>query len=671
MGLMVPMVVSADELEKKVVALSLESGISGQLCTVNLPYSDGWFSTDSMNYNNDLSAVSAALSAGAYGATEGERDSLIKANMKELGVEEKNMETHYDIDYNSNGNDQVAYAFGVKTINVDGEQVPLIIASIRGTSAPNEWLSNFNINDKNLGEPWVEKHEGFSVAQKKVMGDLDKFMEGKDVDKKNAKILVTGHSRGAAVANLMGGDLDYRADSKPNDSIPRDSIYVYTFATPNTIADPNVDISSYRNIFNIVNPEDLVTAVPFTEKTWGYKKYGITKVLPSKSTKYKEYSKMYTIMNKYFKNMTGKSYEPFHQGTGVYDTVNKVVPSLIWGVYGFYSLPTYPYMRFKKIFEGNNSPKTEHDGVYAAVKACPGAQTVLQWFGVTKNRFVNMHTPETYIAWIQANSETPIFGNNTYRVAEVSCDTDMEVKDEDGRVICEIKDGVVNEALLEEFIPAYVLSSDIELDEDTEKSDTGEKGEQKLLFQIPSDLTCTAYFEYKGDKDLDVVVTEKDELSESLASVYFNDVDLAEGDIHTMEFKADEGIGNLVLAGGDHVHDDATVIEADDLNSVKIEVQVEGEGEVDKAGVLEKIAGFFKDAEGTGGVLGSVNVNVGDNVSLKAVPEEGCELEGWFENDELVSEESDFSFQVEGPRKLVVKFKRPSTLSGLFDSEKD
>lgn len=100
---------------------------------------------------------------------------------------------------------------------------------------------------------------------------------------------------------------------------------------------------------------------------------------------------------------------------------------------------------------------------------------------------------------------------------------------------------------------------------------------------------------------------------------------------------------------------------------IEIDVQVEGEGEVEKEGVLDKIAGFFRDSTGKGAYLGHVDVNVGDNISLLAVPEEGCEFQGWFEDNKLVSKEENLSFQVEGPTTLVAKFTKPSTLSQMFD----
>lgn len=48
-------------------------------------------------------------------------------------------------------------------------------------------------------------------------------------------------------------------------------VYVYTFATPNVCTDTaERRDSKYRNIFNIVNPEDVVPEVPFLGAPWGY-----------------------------------------------------------------------------------------------------------------------------------------------------------------------------------------------------------------------------------------------------------------------------------------------------------------------------------------------------------------------------------------------------------------
>ena len=66
-------------------------------------------------------------------------------------------------------------------------------------------------------------------------------------------MLVTGHSLGGAVANLLAADL--------NDSIGPENVYAYTFASPTVTNTPNIPIV-HDNIFNILNDNDFVTIIP-------------------------------------------------------------------------------------------------------------------------------------------------------------------------------------------------------------------------------------------------------------------------------------------------------------------------------------------------------------------------------------------------------------------------
>ena len=66
-------------------------------------------------------------------------------------------------------------------------------------------------------------------------------------------MLICGHSRGAACANLLGLLLDEERGSE--------DIYVYTFATPTTVRGEVLE-GSYPNIFNLINPRDIVTMLP-------------------------------------------------------------------------------------------------------------------------------------------------------------------------------------------------------------------------------------------------------------------------------------------------------------------------------------------------------------------------------------------------------------------------
>jgi len=78
---------------------------------------------------------------------------------------------------------------------------------------------------------------------------------------------VTGHSRGAAVANLFAADLNQKAVSFG--STP-ENIFCYAFATPNN----STAVTKDRNIFNFCFTDDFVPRVPLVQ--WGYGKYGRT-----------------------------------------------------------------------------------------------------------------------------------------------------------------------------------------------------------------------------------------------------------------------------------------------------------------------------------------------------------------------------------------------------------
>lgn len=76
-------------------------------------------------------------------------------------------------------------------------------------------------------------------------------------------ILITGHSRGAAIANLIGAH--YEDDTEFLS-------YTYTFAAPYTTT--NANATSYVTIHNVMNTDDLIPHLPLEK--WGFYKYGVT-----------------------------------------------------------------------------------------------------------------------------------------------------------------------------------------------------------------------------------------------------------------------------------------------------------------------------------------------------------------------------------------------------------
>ena len=101
-----------------------------------------------------------------------------------------------------------------------------------------------------------------------IAQDLEAYVHRLGLQQPTTRFLITGHSRGAAVANLLAAFLDrgsYAAGEKETcpELVP-EHIYAYTFATPNSCSDlAERTASQYKNIFNIVNPEDVVPQLPF------------------------------------------------------------------------------------------------------------------------------------------------------------------------------------------------------------------------------------------------------------------------------------------------------------------------------------------------------------------------------------------------------------------------
>ena len=91
------------------------------------------------------------------------------------------------------------------------------------------------------------------------------------------KFLITGHSRGASVANLLARDLLRVPVAGESPAQPRD-VFAYTFAASPTTRSDAATNEEYRGIFNIVNPTDVVPKVPLA--TWGYRCYGTEVLLP-------------------------------------------------------------------------------------------------------------------------------------------------------------------------------------------------------------------------------------------------------------------------------------------------------------------------------------------------------------------------------------------------------
>lgn len=159
---------------------------------------------------------------------------------------------------------------GHRPVTVNGETKEVIMVSVRGTdSTIEEWSSNFDIGadtedywDRDNPE-WLNKenHKGFDVAANRLYNYILSYVDTNVTSNSDKVIYIVGHSRGAAISNILGARFEDSADYET---------FVYTFASPATTTDP--DYKSYKTIFNIINNDDMITHLPLEE--WGFNRYG-------------------------------------------------------------------------------------------------------------------------------------------------------------------------------------------------------------------------------------------------------------------------------------------------------------------------------------------------------------------------------------------------------------
>jgi len=141
-----------------------------------------------------------------------------------------------------------------------------ILVVIRGTF-DGEWYSNFDFCPSHEQPPLFA--ENFLFCAEDVFLSIRDLIDESDPE---TVYILTGISRGAACSNLLGLIL--------NDYLSPERVYTYTFACPNTVGDA-LEIPEPDNIFNYINPGDLIPKVPIAE--WGYTRPGTDIMLPQEN----------------------------------------------------------------------------------------------------------------------------------------------------------------------------------------------------------------------------------------------------------------------------------------------------------------------------------------------------------------------------------------------------
>ncbi len=131
----------------------------------------------------------------------------------------------------------------LNTKRLDG----LVVVDIRGSVTAMDWYND-------IMTQLSAKSNRFAALAEEVLTNVNNYIRLMGLQ--DPIVLITGHSMGAAIANILAARL--------NGIMDPDNVYAYTFATPRTVneAVSGNQAVNYPNIFNILNSNDAVTYVP-------------------------------------------------------------------------------------------------------------------------------------------------------------------------------------------------------------------------------------------------------------------------------------------------------------------------------------------------------------------------------------------------------------------------
>lgn len=329
---------AAGERTVDITYTSLDAPDDGEAHS-QVTWDDAWFAADDATYNQQLAHTAAVLSALAYSESGyykagSSQPAYMEEALDKLGFSEISTESYRYrseimdevLNLVTDETDTVAYTIARRhLVTVDGSKRDLILVSVRG-SYGSEWLSNLDLSDEESGD-----HGGYVRAAQDIDREIATWAEESARTGAEVSVLLVGHSRGGAVANLAAADLDdarVRTASAEHAAARVDRVYAYTFASPCTTLNAGAQAERYGNIFNIVNPSDLMPFLPL--KDWGYRRYGVDLQLPEVGTE--GFDERYAAMRRSYEEATrvASASDPADKGTveAVVDALSREVGSI-------------------------------------------------------------------------------------------------------------------------------------------------------------------------------------------------------------------------------------------------------------------------------------------------------------------------------------------------------
>ncbi len=645
---------------REMTALSKE--VSYNWGRITLDYDESDLTQDSYTYNHHLATCAGGLATLAYAENPDDTKKILKETLGYSDV------VFLD-DKMEDGSGSPVY-LAHKQVRLEEGLAEIILVDIQGTKKM-EWVNDFEIGEH------ASTHMGFSSGMDYVRSALEAYLEEwiqNDSFNQDAtvKVLITGHSRGAAVSNLLGHYLDTEQNIvTPGERtlyLKRSNIFTYTFATPNTNSWGNSDLKIYDNIFNIVNPEDFVTKV--VPSAWGFSRYGITYVLPSKTTDKSETSTGYVDYPSYLEKLkndfsvitNGKEYSPYPTGMTDLSLYVSYLTNRVRTQRAYYKLDLMTNIESEinsgftmhNLFKNGlgrlmctmsdishyqeEIPKTAIYifGTLAGKYGEVGRMTEVYFagYGILSNLFANAHMPETYLAAMQNLTETQIKAVRATRYGIVNCPVDITITDSTGRVVGRIINNQVDEVIASED-----GAVDMMVEGDSKK------------FWLPYGEEYTVTLTGNDEGSMDYALCKVDADIGETERICYEEIPVSDGEVLVQKVPAEVELAELALTESDlTVIPVSKLVTGDEQGSLSVDVVTEGCGTA-------------------GGLSG---LNLGDYVMLTAKPDENNHFLGWYgEDGTLLSQEEVYSFSIHENRQLTAKFSdKKVALEGIaFDQD--
>ena len=286
--------------------------------TSDIYFSQAYFEHSSYEYDPHLATTSLCLSIATYpdyGIYDEEgwyekQPKFIKGALEAIGF---NSFTTNDDFLQTARFDSIGLAIAKKEMS----DYTVIAVAPRSGGYYSEWANNMHLGD---GSKSDYMHEGWYDAANKLIDFTCQYVNDQQITGR-VKLWMTGFSRGGATTNIAAGLIDSRLDNGEKlfgeeAILTKEDVYTYTFEAPQganvnskTIKLPRDAI--YGNIFNIVNPNDVVPKVAMAE--YGFTRFGVDKFITTKFYDPKNYSNNRNTFKK-IHNLVNQSDEVTYSG---------------------------------------------------------------------------------------------------------------------------------------------------------------------------------------------------------------------------------------------------------------------------------------------------------------------------------------------------------------------